>query len=335
MAASDADAASVAVLRDLLGGGGAVPNDDAIAAALRDAGGDVELAAAVLLSSAVADEAGVSDNIVEVSGSGSKEESDEAMARRLAAEEERDALGLGMGGFGGDLDADERLARELERQEMQQRIGGMGAAGSGAESPGVDASALAGMFALGGSEMLKPFLAELRETLLPELRKSLEEADLPEIDEHLEEQKLDIKLGNLKIVDLTLPPEDLDLAFDAARGGFVLTMANLGAKLDKFVWGFKKHSFPKVGGKGTGKVEVKATSVSALVSLPSFAASEVTVTVGDLSIKLKGGLASPVYNLVISIFKSTIKTQLERALEDVVRSTIQSASGDIMDTMQG
>ena len=59
---------------------------------------------------------------------------------------------------------------------------------------------------------------------------------------------------------------------------------------------------------------------------PSLTVTSSSVTIEKLDLKISGTAASFFYNFIISAFKSTIKSNMEKTLSDMVRDTMNEGT---------
>jgi len=189
-----------------------------------------------------------------------------------------------------------------------------------------------------GEEEIGEFVKALKSNVLPLLAEEFKKTELPKIDESVEAGKLgniSFGLDGIKIAKAKIPEEKMDVKINVEEQELELEMTGIKLKLKEFSWYYRKKKFPKL--KDSGKMNAGISDCVVKLKLgwngSGITTKNCQVTVGTLKLKVSGTIVSLVYNIIIAAVKKMLKTQLEKYLTDMIRSTIEDGANDFLKDM--
>lgn len=140
-------------------------------------------------------------------------------------------------------------------------------------------------------------------------------------------------IDNFKIN--SLEPGKVNIGFEAPHNiKIALDDASMTASLD---WKYREKIWPHPGDSGSGDITAKKISLEAVLEVtvnatdgrPIVTAPRIRFKIGKMSIKLHGG-ASWLYNIFITVFKSTIVDNIEKAVISVFDHLVDTTLADML-----
>lgn len=195
---------------------------------------------------------------------------------------------------------------------------------------------------LSNTENITEFKTAIKENILPMLSQQLKEVEIPEINETVD---AGAKLGTiafgvnkLKVASVEIPEDTINIEFDASAHEIKLNITNISLSLENVEWFYKKEKFPKLKDKGRATAGISNTSIKVIIgitlaeSAPSVKVTTCEVKVGKLKISVSGTKVSVLYNLMIKSLKRLIRTQLEKALTEMLRGTLEEQALELLNS---
>jgi lipopolysaccharide-binding protein len=132
--------------------------------------------------------------------------------------------------------------------------------------------------------------------------------------------KIEWSITNIRVYDIQLPAAEIRIV----SGGIYFAVVGLRAQTD-FKWKWKRSP---ISDSGSGHIEFSCTSgvdlgITAQNQRPHVTTRSAKVDIGTFKIKLKGG-ASWFYQIIVDLFKSSIKKEVESAMKSALVSAINS-----------
>ncbi|KAL6042221.1 Sas10 domain-containing protein [Balamuthia mandrillaris] len=201
--------------------------------------------------------------------------------------------------------------------------------------------------------MSTKLLRHFRDTLVPVIRETIEEANTGEIEDVVESTlgKIEYGIDGIEVAQALIPLQSLKVSFKnhktSIQGDTVVRLPksiqikaeDIAIFLKPFSWYYKKDTFPKLKDKGKVAPTVKKVSITASVAVylserdakegeveryPSAKLVSCNVGAKSLSIKISETKASVVYNIVIAAFKRSIKANLRKTLTQMMEEEVLS-----------
>jgi len=188
-------------------------------------------------------------------------------------------------------------------------------------------------------EVLEEFKNTVKEQMIPILLKQLKEVELPEVSESIDAGKkfgnIAFKISGMKVEEVDIPKDKVSIELEGQQVELKITDIKL--NIEKFDWRYKKEKFPKLKDKGQASCGVSDVHVNVRLTWavrngnPSINVTLCEVKIGNLNVKISGTVASVLYNIILAAFKRLIKSQLESAMADMIKSSISEHAEDLFD----
>jgi len=167
-------------------------------------------------------------------------------------------------------------------------------------------------------------IAELLPNLMPMVMEKLKEVKIDKLEDQFDAGKAGIikfHIHNVSVDKVEINKDNIKL--DMKDQMIQLSVVDIGLELNKFDWGYKQQSFPKLKSSGTAVCKVHETSLLLAVDTTTLQISECKVSIGKLKIKLGDTGAKAFYNILLSVLQSSIKQQLEAAFTQMITKSVQ------------
>eukprot|EP01118_Nematostelium_gracile_P001396 TRINITY_DN11428_c0_g1_i1.p1 TRINITY_DN11428_c0_g1~~TRINITY_DN11428_c0_g1_i1.p1 ORF type:complete len:311 (+),score=82.74 TRINITY_DN11428_c0_g1_i1:43-975(+) len=215
---------------------------------------------------------------------------------------------------------DELFARSLMEDDRRQSRSRTSYSNADFERPAISFSNV-------DPNVANELLNQTKSMIIPLLLKELQGFKAPDIEEDLD-NSISISVKEIAMSEVKVPEENISLKLVGEN--IQLSVSDISAKLNQFSWGYKKNSFPKISDSGKGDAGISQVKIEALMSIGGLNGSAVvhscTVNIGHLDLKISGTAMSLIYNMVISAFKNTIKTSIEKALANMITNSMDASS---------
>jgi len=173
-------------------------------------------------------------------------------------------------------------------------------------------------------------LESVKSNVIPVMVEQFQKVEIPPLAEDLEVGKfgkISISITEISVSEARVPKENIEIVMEGTT--FKILAKQLEAKLSQFKWAYEKNSFPKLKDSGNADASISEATISVFLKLapdefgnPHLSATNCTVNIGQLDLKISGTMASFVYNSMLSIFKSKIKTALEASLSLMISASV-------------
>lgn len=166
-------------------------------------------------------------------------------------------------------------------------------------------------------------LTRIQNTPIPELEG---ETDVPVIG------LVDFKVSNMKVSSIAVKQFDLVTAPPSHISGKLIDCTiQISLK-----WNFKQRNFPRIGGDGTASASTEKANI--LVGFnsvlrnnkPYFTVDRAGIDLGNLNVKVNGGFAGWVVNLMTTLFKSQVKKSIEKAITETLTDLVNKDLNEII-----
>jgi len=190
------------------------------------------------------------------------------------------------------------------------------------------------------SNMVNEMLALIKGTMIPFMLEELKNAQIPIMKEEVDTGKLGIisfGVDGISISDAQIPPEGTTMTLEGTQ--LHLTIANISATLKNINWFYEKQSFPKLKDNGKGSAVISNATIFVIMNVgmdnnvPTTNVASCKMNIGQLDLKISGTKASVLYNMILSLFKNAIKSNIETALAEMVVDSINNNSTEMMDSL--
>ena len=181
-------------------------------------------------------------------------------------------------------------------------------------------------------ELLKAnvqFVTDLADTAIPFVRDQLLAMHIPSLGGTKPLSvggKLTFELSNIVLSGLTIPVKGIKIDF---TDSILIQVVNIGAEIKGMKWSYSQSGFPYLKDSGTGGCTVKNAEgkISFKIEFskegqPYLAVSDAEFKIGSLDINVGATTASFIYNVLLSLFSSVIKNQVESEISKLINKHV-------------
>jgi len=142
--------------------------------------------------------------------------------------------------------------------------------------------------------------------------------------------KIDFWMSDFEFKQLSVGPIQVNFRERASRNETVITSQNMNVNLS-LKWKYREQAFPHVNGHGDCTVIIDSGSQLSMglqvlkldaEGRPVFKANSVKINLGNMKVKISGGVSGEIAKILTTLFSSQIKRAAQSAIEDVIVESI-------------